>query len=173
MDAHLTIYLEPPVLVEGGSVIVAGRALPEDEWKRVSGGANPASEDWSNPKRAVLGPGDRHFGVVVAAPSTIVEFVYPANGSYTFQFLPAPPYRARYGERLETEQVLSGSATHVVDPSGGFVNWDGLSVVAVLGSARLQQFARDEAMTYADALYGPVTVRRFEGARTLTLPLKN
>lgn len=109
----------------------------------------------------------------MSAPSTIVEVAYPANGSYTFNILPAPPYRVRYGERLETEQVLSGSASHVVDPDGGFVNWEGLSVVAVLGSARSQQFARDEAMTYADLLYGPVTVTRFEGARTLSLPSEN
>jgi len=169
VDAHLTIYIEPPVLVEGGSVIVAGRALPEEEWRRVTGGANPAAGDDANPKRQQVKEGDRLFGAVVSAPSTIVEFVYPETGSYTFNFLPAAPYRLQYENRLETEQVLVGSASNVTDPDGGFVEWSTLSVVAVLGTLRSQQFARDEAMNYADALYEPTTTTRFEGARTITL----
>jgi hypothetical protein len=167
---HVTIYLGLPLLEEGGAVVVAGRKVPEAQWRAVQGGPNPAAGDMANPKRAHVRPGDRHFGAVANSPVTVVEFIYPEGGSYTFNLLPLPEHQARYGTSLRTTRVSVGSGG-IQDPeTRELIDWPSLSDIAVLGPDRDESWARLAGATYFNAIDQPgAKISRFEGVRTIEL----
>lgn len=169
MFSHVTIYLEPPILVEGGAIIVAGRPIPDDEWRSIPQTRNLASGDAENPKRDQVQASDRLFGAVIRSPVSIVELAYPENGSYTFNIMAAPPYRAEYEARLRTQEVLVGSADMVPDPEGGYVDWPSMTVIAVQGTLRSTSFARLANATFSNALSEASPVETFEGLRVISL----
>ncbi len=170
MKSHVTIYLEPPILQEGGAVIVSGVPVTDDVWQKIPKGNNPAADDHQNPKREQVGPQDRLLGAVASSPVTIVEFSYPQSGSYTFNFLPAKPYQREFGATLRTELILTGSGSRMVDPeTKKHIEWPSMETIAVIGTKYNQDWARVVDATFASALYEDLVIARYEGVRTIAL----
>jgi hypothetical protein len=169
-NTHVTIYLEPPILEEGGAIIVSGVPVPHEEWRTIPPGENPAANDVENPKTQEVEAQDRHFGAIASSPVTVVEFPYPENGSYTFNFLPAKPYREKFAERLNTEHLLTGSGSKIVDPeTTKYIDWPSVDTIAVLGSKRDRGWVRLAKGTFTKAFDDGVVMKHYEGVRTISL----
>ena len=108
MKAQLTIYVAPPLLDQGGTVIVVANPISLEEWKNCPEGANPAAADPNNEKKKTLKADDRLFGVVASTKVSIVEFVYPDEGTYGYNFV-AVEDPAKRRPPLRTKQILAGS----------------------------------------------------------------
>lgn len=168
---HLTIYLEPPLLDEGGSIVVAGIPVPDEEWQAIANGPNPANDDSANPKTRDVQPSDRHFGAVVSSPASAVEFRYPESGSYTFNLRIHPNHGAR--DDLQTKQILVGSGNTIDPETGERLEWPSQAVIHIVGPKRDEEWARLMAFTFKRAFSrgepDDVSVSRFEGVRILSL----
>lgn len=168
VQTHLTIYLDEPILSEGGGIIVAARPIAEAEWLKLSDGFNPADSDQSNPKRAQVQDGDRHFGAVVSSSASAVEFFYPENGSYTFNILPKPGKRLQDGKELQTEATSDGSR-EIFDPeTGQKISWL-TTTIFVHGNKYDVQWVRLFNVTFSDVNKEEISVTKFLGSRVLAL----
>ncbi|WP_225770309.1 hypothetical protein [Inquilinus sp. Marseille-Q2685] len=108
MKAQLTIYVAPPLLQTGGTVIVVAAPISRREWESLAPGPNPARDDRRNPKHNELRGGDRLFGVEASAKVSIVEFVFPEDGTYGYNFV-ASDRAGGVQPPLRTKQILVGS----------------------------------------------------------------
>ncbi len=108
MKTQLTIYVAPPLLYRGGTVIVIADPISTEAWKNLPEGENPAKADPNNEKKQTLAKDDLLYGAVASSTVSIVEFVYPEDGTYAYNFVaveaPAEPRRP-----LRTSQLLIGS----------------------------------------------------------------
>ncbi len=136
MKAQLTIYVAPPLLEQGGTVIVVADEIPLNDWEALADGANPALADRQNEKRKELNPGDQLFGVVASTKVSIIEFVYPEGGTYGFNLVPvqdadgtSPP--------LRTDRILQGEGG-----GGPGREWNEVSTVHVFGSVVSERDSR-------------------------------
>jgi hypothetical protein len=170
MDATMNRRLALAAVFVGALIVGHYISAPSPEWRAIKADDNPAVADDGNPKKAQVGEHDKLFGAVVSSPVTIVEFRYPENGSYTFNFLPAKGARREYGENLKTELVLVGSGSQVPDPETlELVEWPSLDTVAVLGSKRDQAWSRLAKATFTRALDKGMTIGHFQGVRTMAM----
>ena len=173
LKTHLTIYVEPPVLLEGGGVIVAGRPIPEAQWRALKEGYNPVTEDPDNPKKLHVKEGDRHFGAIVTSPASAVEFFYPENGSYTFNFRILPKTEEKYPEPLVTELITFGSGG-IKDPeTGEDVEWPSKENIRIHGKKYQGPWVQMMSTKFRDAFYKPekeyIKINHFLGSKTLFL----
>jgi hypothetical protein len=167
---HLTIYVQPPLSVEGGSISVAGRAIPEEEWRRMQDGPNPAESDTSNPKRQHVNAGDQHIGVTASSRATVVEFFYPENGGYTFNLRSV---RDNSRDPLQTKEVRYGSGGAIDPETREEIAWSRRSIIYVAGPRHDESWARlagdrvHRALRYVNAEELPIS--RFRGARVMEM----
>ncbi|MBP2568670.1 hypothetical protein J2S88_003214 [Agrobacterium tumefaciens] len=106
----------------------------------------------------------------MSSPASIVDFVYPESGTYSFKFQSpsgsnAPP--------LKTREVLTGSA-EVADPeTKKQVSWLSMSVIYVEGATYNEGWARIFASTFDLAFNSEdkaaVSIERFSAGRVLSL----
>lgn len=107
---------------------------------------------------------------MVSSPASIIDFVYPASGTYSFKFQSLPGDNSG---ALETKQILIGSA-EVTDPeTKQAVDWPSMSVIHVRGATYDEGWARvlssnfDLAFTSEDRT--AVSIKRFPAGRVLSL----
>ena len=139
VKSHLTIYVAPPLLTEGGAVVVAAIPIDEEEWRALDG-LNLADEDPDNAKRPQLGANDRLFGVRAESTATIIELFYPETGTYGFNFVPARD--AGPGANLRTERILIGSGGWSDYENDIVYQWPDVSTVHVDGPASSENRTR-------------------------------
>lgn len=169
MKAQLTIYVAPPLLDQGGTIIVVANEIPLEQWKTLPAGENPAMADGANEKRNSLKAGDRLFGVVASTKVSIVEFVYPEGGTFGFNLMSTQT--ASGAHPLQTKEILIGDGPGYKDwETGQDVVWDDyVSTIHVLGPSASEG---DSRVVRADS--GRIMEQRplrtkFEGA-TLSSP---
>ncbi|MGV2073726.1 MULTISPECIES: hypothetical protein [Rhizobium/Agrobacterium group] len=122
VKAHMTIYLAGPLLAKGGTVIVVANPIPVQQWKNLPSGPNSTKDDPSYLKRRLetMHPDDRLFGVVARTQVSIVKFVYPEDGTFSFNFLPlagegkdsVTSREVSFGSRTKGENDQSEEAWH-------------------------------------------------------------
>ena len=133
MKAQLTIYVAPPLLDSGGTVIVVANPISRAEWQALPDGDNPAEADPNNTKKKELREGDRLFGVEASSKVSIVEFVYPEGGTFGFNLV-ASDKSGRSRPPLRTREIAIGDGGGYTDwETGKHVTWDYVSVIHVLG----------------------------------------
>ena len=134
--AQLTIYVDQPLLSEGGTVIVAANPVSDETWAALPEGKNLAKDDIHNLKRGELGPGDKLFGVLASQTTTLVEFVYPKGGTFGFNLVARNSSDIRAPE-LRTREILvgDGGANHSLTGEP----WDYVSTILVLGPQASEQ----------------------------------
>jgi len=131
---RLIISIDQPLGKDGGAIIVSGRPIPDDEWR-----AKEANGDDTSGKE---------FNLRVSSPASIVDFVYPQCGAYTFKIQRTSSDNAT---PLRTRQILIGSA-EVHDPeTDNLVTWLSMSVIHVEGDSFDAGWARIFASTFDGA----------------------
>jgi hypothetical protein len=156
-STRLIISVDEPLNKEGGAVIISGRQVSDVEWRALA---------------ADSGPGDareKEFHLSVSSPASVVDFVYPESGTYSFK-LQLPP--GSNAPPLKTREVLTGSA-EVADPeTKKQVSWPSMSVIHVEGATYNEGWARilsstfDLAFTSEDK--AAVSIERFSAGRVLS-----
>jgi len=136
MKAQLTIYVAPPLLQQGGTVIVVADEIPLNDWEALADGTNPALADTQNEKRKALNPGDQLFGVVASTKVSIIEFVYPEGGTYGFNLVPVQD-ADRTSPQLRTDRILQGEGG-----GGPGREWNEVSTIHVFGSVVSERDSR-------------------------------
>jgi hypothetical protein len=171
MNTHLTVYVTPQLAQSGGLVIMSGVGVPVADWDLLPQTNGLAMLDPANPKAGQVEPSDKHFGVVVSEAVTRVEFVYPKQGGYTFNFLVEPT--SAVSAELQTARIAVGTSTSSDLDTGETVTRDSESVIAILGQDRPESWARQaEVWFYAEATFEnreTLILRVFEGGRTVAL----
>lgn len=161
LRSHLTIYVAPPLLTEGGAVIVAAIPIPETEWRALEG-ENLAEDDPNNRQRPTLASTDRLFGVRATSTATIIEMFYPENGTFGFDLVPAPDIARP--PRLETELVLVGDGGWTDLKKGISYKWPDVSTIYVSGPANGEDFARLIRTSQVDLMRQYPDESYYEGA---------
>jgi hypothetical protein len=141
MLSDVTIYLEPPILGGGGTVIILPKEVPVEIWKQSTGLENPALKDRRLDDKVPIKDGDRRLGAVVSDPVSIVQFNYPEGGTFEFRFSPVlgSDYRM---ERLGTKLLSFGSAGDLHPKTGEDVDIPKVQVVYILGDKVTEEQAR-------------------------------
>ncbi|MCE6073980.1 hypothetical protein GOZ89_17850 [Agrobacterium vitis] len=135
MRSQLTIYVAPPLLEKGGTVIVVSNSVPLDKWRDLPQGDNPARDDPQNDKKKEIGPGDRLFGAVASTKVSIIEFVYPEGGTFGFNLVPLRKATGddAVGPALMTKRVLVGDGGYKDWETGKEYLWESVSTIYVAG----------------------------------------
>jgi hypothetical protein len=116
VKSDLTLYLRPPLLGGGGTVIIIPRAVSAEDFKTGSGQSNPASNDPFLEANKPLQEGDLRLGAVLSDPVTIVQFDYPQSGSFNFRFAPERGSEFPPG-RLVTKHIGTGGEGEELHPT--------------------------------------------------------
>ncbi|MCZ7450972.1 hypothetical protein O8B93_25700 [Agrobacterium rhizogenes] len=158
LSTRLIISVDEPLYKEGGAVIISGRQVSDDEWRAIAADAGPKDAH------------EKEFHIRVSSPASIVDFVYPESGTYSFK-LQSPS--GSDAKPLKTRQILIGSA-EVTDPeTKKQVSWPSMSVIHVEGTtyndgwARILSSTFDLAFTSEDK--AAVSIQRFPAGRVLSL----
>ncbi|MBT2245795.1 hypothetical protein JQK15_19970 [Sphingobium sp. BHU LFT2] len=156
LSTRLIISVARPLDETGGAIIVSGRPIPDDEWRALEadGGNNSRKE----------------FNLRVSSPASIVDFVYPQSGTYSFKIQRTSSDDAT---PLRTRQILIGSA-EVHDPeTNKLVTWPSMSVIHVEGDTYDAGWARIFASTFDGAFRqedkDALLIQRFAAGRILSL----
>ncbi|MBA8879016.1 hypothetical protein [Phyllobacterium myrsinacearum] len=132
LKAQLTVYVAPPLLNDGGTVIVVANPITLEKWKALPKGENAADSDLQNGKHKDLKHDDRLFGVVASTKVSIIEFVYPEGGTFAFNLV-AMDKPGKEKTLLNTREVEIGSGGYTIWRTGETVLWDYVSNVHVYG----------------------------------------
>ena len=132
-STRLIISVDEPLNKEGGAVIISSRKVSDDEWRALAADSAPGEAS------------EKAFHISVSSPASIVDFVYPESGTYSFKFQSPPGSNAA---PLKTREVLTGSA-EVADPeTKEQVSWPSMSVIYVEGATYNEGWARIFASKY-------------------------
>jgi hypothetical protein len=169
MRSQLTIYVAPPLLEKGGTVIVVSNPVPLAEWRDLPQGDNPARDDPHNEKKKNLQPGDRLFGAVVSTKVSIVEFVYPEGGTFGFNLVPLPTASggAATAQALMTKRVLVGDGGYKDWKTGKEYIWESVSTIHVVGPEATEGDSRSASVAEAEIMNLPPNKTTYEGVTVL------
>lgn len=141
MLSDVTIYLEPPILGGGGTVIVVPREVPVAAWRQATGGENPASKDRRLDEKAPITDIDRRLGAKVSDPVSVVQFDYPEGGTFRFRF--SPFLGSDYPmERLGTVLLSVGSGGDLHPKTAEEVDIPRVQVMHILGNQVTEEQSR-------------------------------
>ncbi|GEM_PF-1445984 len=138
VKTHVTIIVDNAVLQTGGTVLVVPQKVSRDAWDRL-----PKRPENSllrnNPKSRVIGDEDRLLEVRVSSKVSVVEFDYPADGTYGFNLVPGDNTRP---SALRTKRILVGSGYYTDQTTGTRVDWGEVSTIHIYGSDVDESFSR-------------------------------
>ncbi|MCF1454336.1 hypothetical protein ACQZ61_07740 [Agrobacterium vitis] len=171
MRSQLTIYVAPPLLEKGGTVIVVSNSVPLDKWRDLPQGDNPARDDPQNDKKKEIGPGDRLFGAVASTKVSIIEFVYPEGGTFGFNLV---PLRKATGSdatspALMTKRVMVGGGGYRDWKTGKEYLWESVSTIYVAGPEASEGDSRSASVAEAEIMNLPPPKTTYEGV-TVSAP---
>jgi hypothetical protein len=118
MVSDLTIYLQPPIIGEGGTVILLPRPVEVEEWMMRAYGDNPAEKDEFLKLNKPLPPAAKRIGALVSGMVSIVQFDFPKGGTFQFRFAPAPGSNVP-PDKLKTKQIGVGGNGEELDEKTG------------------------------------------------------
>lgn len=158
LSNRMIITVDKPMLEKGGAIIVSGRPVSEAEWTLLSDDRNDKNDH------------EKEFHVRVSSPGSMVEFVYPENGTYSFKLVSD---LQSSGANLSTKEVLIGSA-EITDPeTKQKIEWPSMSIIHVRGAIYDEKWARILSSTFDLAFSAPepdvVQIRRFGAGRVISL----
>ncbi|QLG25427.1 hypothetical protein [Agrobacterium tumefaciens] len=156
LSTRVIISVDQPLGKDGGAIIVSGRPFPDDEWRAIEAGGGDN--------------GRKEFNLRVSSPASIVDFVYPQSGTYSFKLKRVSSDNAT---PLRTRQIRIGSA-EVHDPeTQNPVTWPSISVIHVEGDRYDAGWARIFASTFDGAFRqedkDALSIQRFAAGRVLSL----
>ncbi len=117
MKSDVTIYLQPPILGGGGTIIVLPNEIPADEWQKKTGQSNPALKDMRLTSGKPISGEDQRFGAVVTDPVSVVRFDFPSGGSFVFR--PLPSLDSGYPTERQSSRVISVGRAGDIHPKTG------------------------------------------------------
>lgn len=161
--AQYTLYVAPPLLLTGGTVIVTAKEIPLEQWRDLPDGPNPAREDAANAKRDELKAGDRLFGAEISMPVSIVEIVYPQGGTYGFNLVAASGAPDDV-PALESRRIGVGRGSFVMPESGERIEWPSVSTIHIAGPEVSEGDSRLVRHDSADLMRQRPPARHYEGA---------
>ena len=158
LSTRLIITVDTPIREKGGAVIVSGRPIADNEWRLLPSSVPNKSEH------------EKEFHVRVSSPASIVEFVYPDSGTYSFKLESVSQNSAT---PLQSREIQVGSA-EVTDPeTRQQVDWPSMSVIHIQGSHYDEGWARILTSTFATAFRfaspEQILVNQFPGGRVIAL----
>jgi hypothetical protein len=165
LKSHLTLYVQEPLLSQGGTIIVASIPLSLEEWAALDG-INPATDDTLNRKRSSLQPDDVLFGALVAGRATIVEMYYPEGGTFGFDLVADP--RIQNPPPLTTERLGVGSGGWTHWSSGTDHIWPDFSAIYVAGASASEGQTRTVIASVNRIMNLPLNPARYAGAIVYT-----
>ena len=134
MKSDVTIYLQEPILTEGGTIIVLPKQVPLADIERSKTYPNPALSDERLDQRRPIAASDKRFGAVVSSPVSVVEFVYPQGGSYDFRILPSPEF-ANLDDQIQSRLIGVGDSGDLHPKTGEEVDIPVVQTIHVYGKA--------------------------------------
>lgn len=158
LSTRIIIYIDSPMLEKGGAVIVSGRPINDDKWQLLTGSKSDENDH------------EKEFHVRVSSPASMVEFVYPESGTYSFKIVPSLQNSTF---NLLTKEILVGSA-EIIDPeTKQHIKWPSMSVIHIRGSTYDESWARILSSTFdlAFSVDKPhlIEVQRFAAGRVISL----
>ncbi|WP_105386579.1 hypothetical protein [Neorhizobium alkalisoli] len=139
--SDVTIYLEPPILGDGGTVIILPREIPIEVWRQTTGLENPALKDRRLDDRVPIKEFDRRLGAIVADPISIVQFDFPEGGAFQFRF--SPFLGSDYPmEKLGTVLLSVGSAGDLHPKTAEEADVPRTQIMHILGSQMTEEQSR-------------------------------
>jgi hypothetical protein len=138
VKTHVTIIVDNAVLQTGGTVLVVPQKVSRNVWDRL-----PKRQENSllrnNPKSRVIGDADKLLEVRVSSKVSVVEFDYPADGTYGFNLVPGDNTRP---SALRTKRILVGSGYYTDQKTGTRVDWGEVSTIHIYGPDVDESFSR-------------------------------
>lgn len=163
MLSDLTIYLQWPLLGQGGTVIIVPQEVTIDQWQSQPEAENPARSDAYPASLKPLPPNGRRLGVVLHDKVSIVQLDYPQGGTFTFRFAPARGSDFPW-ERLKTKEIGTGGEGEEMDEKTGQVIQVGSAAhIHVLGTEVTEADSRSvESVIKIGALRSRYPCRYYE-----------
>jgi hypothetical protein len=87
----------------------------------------------------VIGDADKLLEVRVSSKVSVVEFDYPADGTYGFNLVPGDNTRP---SALRTKRILVGSGYYTDQKTGTRVDWGEVSTIHIYGPDVDESFSR-------------------------------
>jgi len=138
VKTQVTIIVDNALLQTGGTVLVVPQKVSRDVWDRL-----PKRPENSllrnNPKSRVIEDGDKLLEVTVSSKVSVVEFDYPADGTYGFNLVPADNTRP---SALRTKRIFVGSGYYTDQKTGRRVDWGEVSTIHIYGPDVDESFSR-------------------------------
>ncbi|WEO70544.1 hypothetical protein [Agrobacterium vitis] len=158
LSTRLIITVNQPMLETGGAVIVAGRSMPENQWRLLKADADGRTSQ------------EKVFHASISSPGSIIELFYPDTGTYTFKFEADPKHQER---SLVTKLLTIGSGQSTDPETKEQISWDSTSDIHVVGDQYDEGWARifhsSFGIALADGSASDVTVERFSAGRVISL----
>lgn len=138
VKTHITIIVEDPVLRTGGTVLVVPHEVSQDVWHKLRNRPEKSMLQ-DNPKALEIRGEDKLLEVRVSSKVSVVEFDYPADGTYGFNLVAGD----NSGQSaLRAKRVLVGSGYYTDQKTGTRVDWDEVSTIHIFGSDVDERFSR-------------------------------
>lgn len=138
VKTHITIIVDDPVLRTGGTVLVVPHEVSQDVWHKLRNRPEKSMLQ-DNPKALEIRGEDKLLEVRVSSKVSVVEFDYPADGTYGFNLVSGDNSRQ---SALRTKRVLVGSGYYTDQKTGTRVDWDEVSTIHIFGPDVDESFSR-------------------------------
>ncbi|MGP4693132.1 hypothetical protein [Agrobacterium cavarae] len=138
VKTHITIIVDDPVLRTGGTVLVVPKKVSPDVWRKLRNRPEKSMLQ-DNPKAREIRHEDKLLEVRVSSKVSVVEFDYPADGTYGFNLVSGDNARQ---SALRTKRVLVGSGYYTDQKTGARVDWDEVSTIHIFGPDVDESFSR-------------------------------
>ncbi|MFK3777633.1 hypothetical protein [Agrobacterium sp. NPDC089420] len=139
MKTHITIIVDQPLLEGGGTVLVVPQKVSQDIWDKLPNRPEK-SMIHDNPKSREIRDEDKLLEVRVSGKVSVVEFDYPADGTYGFNFVSGD--KNSRPSALRTKRILVGSGYYTDQKTGKRVDWDEVSTIHIYGTDVDESFSR-------------------------------
>lgn len=135
---HITIIVDDPVLRTGGTVLVVPHKVSQDVWHKLRYRPEKSMLP-DNSMAQEIRDEDKLLEVVVSSKVSVVEFNYPADGTYGFNLVSGDD---SIQSALRAKRVLVGSGYYTDQKTGTRVDWDEVSTIHIFGPDVDESFSR-------------------------------
>lgn len=145
MKIDVTIYLDTPILEEGGAIAVYPVPVSEEDWNLAARGENPILDDADMQKLMPVGSDNERLSVIVRSTFSIVQFKYPTSRIYEFHF--APLSTKNYpSEQFRTKLISVGGRDQELRSGFAGELSSGLQLIHFAGSRSSEEDSRGMSM---------------------------
>jgi hypothetical protein len=138
VKTHITIIVDDPVLQTGGTVLVVPLKVSQDVWQKLRNRPEKSMLQ-DNQKAREIRDEDKLLEVMISSKVSVVEFDYPADGTYGFNLVSGDNSKQ---SALRTKRVLVGSGYYTDQKTGTRVDWEEVSTIHIFGPDVDESFSR-------------------------------